>query len=206
MDGFGESGVGLFGPVVGELVVVAIGEVVRGGVSEEGLGEVEADAEAACVHRCFLHCFGGRAGVPVAVEEFGRSGQIVGHPPVGSGPGESVVQQSVAVLGKGGGRGQGLGVEGVRDGEGAAGEHFPRAVVRVLRAGCGQGRVLVGVLRPEGAQDQNRRALRADQQLVHGRCDLLTDRPVTEIVLGFVQPHHRTGPDTVEVFQGGLRA
>lgn len=51
MDRAGEGGEGCFGPVFGELVVVVIGEVVDGGIDEEGLREVEPDAEAAGVHR-----------------------------------------------------------------------------------------------------------------------------------------------------------
>jgi hypothetical protein len=83
---FGEFGVGLFRPVVGQLVVVDLAETVGGGVGEEGLGKVEADAEAAGVQRRLQYRRGGRAGVLIAVEGFGGAGQVLGHPPVGTRP------------------------------------------------------------------------------------------------------------------------
>lgn len=121
-------------------------------------------------------------------EEFGGTSQVLGDAPVGVGAGEGVGQQPVAALGEGGCRGQGWGVEGIRDGQGAASEQFPYPAVRIVPARRGQGRVLVGVFGPERAQHEDRPALRGDQQVVHGRCDLLTDRPVPDVVLGLVQP------------------
>ncbi|MEU8033996.1 hypothetical protein AB0C13_36265 [Streptomyces sp. NPDC049099] len=122
MDRFGEFGECCFCPVVGELVVVRLAEVVGGGVGEEGLWEIEADAEAARVHRCFQQRFGRRACVLVAGEELGGAGKVLGDASVGVGSGEGVGQQSVTGLGEGGRRGQGRGVEGIRNGQGAAGE------------------------------------------------------------------------------------
>lgn len=48
----GEFGVGTLRPVLRELVVVGLGEIGGGGVGKENLRQVEANAEAACVHCC----------------------------------------------------------------------------------------------------------------------------------------------------------
>ncbi|MFF7127208.1 hypothetical protein [Streptomyces sp. NPDC008240] len=164
MDRFGEFGEGGFGPVVGELVVVALAEVVGGGVGEEGLREVEADAEAAGVHRRFQQRFGGRACVLVAGEEFGGTGQVLGDPPVGVGAGEGVGQQPVTALGESSRCGLGRSVKGIRDADAhsAAGEQFSCPTVRILPAG-GQCHVLACVFGPERAQYEDRPALRTDQ-------------------------------------------
>ncbi len=113
MDRLGEFGVCLFCPTVGELVVVALAEVVSGGISKEGLGEVQADAEAARVHRCLQHCLGGWAGMLVAAEELGSTGQVLGDPAVGVCTGEGVGQQPVATLGESHGRSQSRGVKSI---------------------------------------------------------------------------------------------
>ncbi|WP_326613448.1 hypothetical protein OG949_34685 [Streptomyces scopuliridis] len=202
VDGFSEFGEGGFGPVVGEFVVFDLAEVVGGGVGEEAVGEVGADAEVACVHRRFQHRFGGRAGVLVAVEEFGRAGQVLGHPPVDASPGEGIAQQPVTTLGEDFGRRQGVGVERVWDGHGAAGEQFPDPAVRIL-CSHGHDRELAGVVGPERAQHEDRSTLRANQQVVDRRRDRLTCRPVAQVVLGLVQPHHRARPHAVQVLQRG---
>ncbi|MGW3513614.1 hypothetical protein [Streptomyces sp. NPDC000994] len=90
MDGAGESGEGGFGPVFGELVVVVVGEVVGGGIDEEGLWEVGADAEAAGVHRGFQQGSDRRDAVFVAAHEFGCTGEVLGDPTVDVGAGESL--------------------------------------------------------------------------------------------------------------------
>ncbi|MGW1675572.1 hypothetical protein [Streptomyces sp. NPDC002324] len=46
VDQFGKFGVGALCPVVGEVVVVDVGEVVGDGVGQKDLREVETDAEA----------------------------------------------------------------------------------------------------------------------------------------------------------------
>ncbi|MEU8030669.1 hypothetical protein AB0C13_18795 [Streptomyces sp. NPDC049099] len=141
VDLLGEFGVGLFGPVVAELVVVVIAEVVGGGVGQEGLGEVEADAESAGVHRRFQQCAGGGlAGLFVAAQEFGGSGQVLSDPAALPVAGEGVGQQSVALLGKSRRGGQGLGVERVGDALRAPSQQFPHPAVRIIPTRFGQGR------------------------------------------------------------------
>ncbi|MET8586926.1 hypothetical protein ABZX39_39630, partial [Streptomyces collinus] len=62
MNRFGDFGEGGFGTVVDELVI-ALAEVVGGGVGAEGLEEVETDAEAAGAHRGFQRGFAHRRGL-----------------------------------------------------------------------------------------------------------------------------------------------
>ncbi|MFJ1975583.1 hypothetical protein ACIO93_44145 [Streptomyces sp. NPDC087903] len=60
-----------------------VGEVAGCGVGEEGLGEVEADAEATRVHRRFQHRFDGRAGVRAGRVGSGRRDATAAAPGVG---------------------------------------------------------------------------------------------------------------------------
>ncbi|MFF8029016.1 transposase [Streptomyces sp. NPDC007896] len=90
VDGEGESGEGGFGPVISELVVVVVGEVVGGGIDEERLREVESDAEAAGVHRGLQKGSDGRCPLFVAAHQFGRASEVLGDPSVGVGAGEGV--------------------------------------------------------------------------------------------------------------------
>ncbi len=206
VDRLGEFGVGGFGPVVGELVVVVLAEVAGGGVGEKGVPEVEADAESTRVHRCFQQGSCGRGGLFVAAQQFRGAGQVLGHSAVIPGAGEGVGQQPVTVLGESGGRGQGARVEGVGDGQRVAGQQFPGPAVGIVSAWSGQGRVLVGVLGPQRAQHQHRPALLITQQSVHGRRDQLADSWVAKVVLSLVQPHHRPRSDLLQLLQRGLRA
>ncbi|MET9127002.1 helix-turn-helix domain-containing protein [Streptomyces sp. NPDC004528] len=205
VDLFGEFGVGLLGPVVAELVVVVITEIVGGGVGEECLWEVEAHAEAAGVHRHLQQCAGGGlAGLFVAAQEFGGSGQILRDPTGVLAAGEGVGQQTITLRGQGHRGGQRRGVERVGNAHRVAGQQFPRPAVRISHVRFRQGGVVVGVLGPQRAQHQDRAALLVDQQLVHGGRDPLTDLRIAEVVLGLVQPHHRPRPHPVQVLQGGL--
>jgi hypothetical protein len=122
VDKLGEFGACLFCPTIGELVVVALAEVVSGGISEEGLGEVQADAEAACVHSGLQHCLGGWASMLVAVEELGSTGQVLGDPAVRVCTGEGVGQQPVTIFGESLGRGQSRGIESIGYCQEVAGE------------------------------------------------------------------------------------
>ena len=90
MDRASEVGEGLFSPVLGELVVVVVGQVVDGGIDQERLGQVQAHPEAAGVHGRLQHRPGRRGAVLVAAQQFGCAGQVPGHPPIGVGAGEGV--------------------------------------------------------------------------------------------------------------------
>ncbi|MBB4902643.1 hypothetical protein FHS37_006740 [Streptomyces griseostramineus] len=199
----GEFGVDLLCPVLGELVPVGVVEVVGGGVGEEDLRQVQADTETTGVHRRLKECLGGRAGGAVALQERGASGEVLRKTSVGTDAGEGVGQQPVTALGQRSRRGQGAGVEGVGDAHSASGEQLPHPTVRIRPTGSGQGGVLLDVVRPERAQHEDRPALRADQQVVHGRSDLLTGRPVTQVVLGLIQPYDRARADPVHVLKSG---
>ncbi|GLV88430.1 hypothetical protein Slala03_81190 [Streptomyces lavendulae subsp. lavendulae] len=206
VDEGGEFGEGLLGPVVGELVVVGVGEVVGGGVGEEGLGEVEADTEAAGVHRHFQYRCGGRGRVSVAVEEFGGAGEVLGDPPASARTAEGVGEKPVPALGESGRGGQRRSIERLGNGQHAAGQQLPYPAVRIFPSRRGQGCVPGGVLGPERAQHQDRPAFRPHEQLVHGSRDPLARRVVAEVVLGLVQPHHGARRDTRQVLQSVLGA
>ncbi|MFJ2397269.1 hypothetical protein ACIOTI_31500 [Streptomyces sp. NPDC087843] len=61
----------------------------------------------------------------------GCAGQVLGHASIGSGAGEGVGHLLITALGEDGGRGQSLVVEGIGDGQGAAGEQFPHLAIRI---------------------------------------------------------------------------
>ncbi|WP_395100508.1 hypothetical protein ACGRHW_40865 [Streptomyces noursei] len=134
----------------------------------------------------------------VAAEQFGGSCEVLGDPSVSADSGKGVGEQQVAVFREGGCGVQCFFVEGLRDGDGASGEEFPDPAVRVRSARDRQGCVLVGVFGPEGAQDEDRSAVAVGEECVEGSRDLFADMGVAEVVLGLVEPHHRTRGDAVE--------
>ncbi|MBX7554196.1 hypothetical protein ABZX95_40375 [Streptomyces sp. NPDC004232] len=73
-----------------------VGEVVGGGIDEEGLWKVESGAEATDVHRDLQQGFDGRGALFVAAHEFGCAREVLGDPAVGAGTGEGVCQERVA--------------------------------------------------------------------------------------------------------------
>ncbi len=167
---------------------------------------MEADAEAARVHRRLQHSSGRRGRPFVAVEQLGGPGQVLSHSPVGAGAGEGIGQQPVTVPGEGRRGGQRLCVKRVGDGQRAAGQEFPNPAVRVFPTRGGHGGVAGGVLGPEGAEHQHRTAFRGGEQAVECGGDALAGLAVAEVVLGFVQPHHSFRSDTVQVIESGLGA
>ncbi|MGT2530864.1 hypothetical protein ACU4GG_30215 [Streptomyces nojiriensis] len=204
VDRSGEVGVRRLRPVIFEFVEVTVAEVVAGGVGEEHLRQMKAHAEAACVDCGIEQCPGSRSGLLVAAQQRRGSRQVLCHPPVSARPGEAVRQQRIALLGEGGRRAQCFRVEGVRDGEGAAGEQFPHSAVGIRLTRGRHGCVPVGVLRPESPQDEYRLAVGVGQQAVHGGCDPLARSGVAEVVLGLVEPHHSVGLHTLDVAECGV--
>ncbi|WP_349307797.1 hypothetical protein [Streptomyces sp. HNM0645] len=81
---------------------------------------MEADTEAVGVHRQLQHRCGGRGRVPVAVEEFGGTGEVLGEAPVGARTAEGASQKPVPALGKSGRGGQRRSVERLGNGQHAA--------------------------------------------------------------------------------------
>ncbi|MFD8220262.1 hypothetical protein ACFV2U_42975 [Streptomyces sp. NPDC059697] len=77
MDGTGKFRICLFSPVIAEVVEVLVAQVVGRGVGDECLGEVEADAEAAGVHRRLQDRARGRRDGLVTVEEFRGADKIL---------------------------------------------------------------------------------------------------------------------------------
>ncbi len=90
VDQLGEFSEGLLDPVLGELVVFSVIEIVGGSVGEKCLRQVEANAQAARVHRRLQHSSGRRGRPFVAVEQLGGTGQVLSHSPVGVGAGEGI--------------------------------------------------------------------------------------------------------------------
>lgn len=159
------------------------------------------------VHRCFQkRAGGGLAGLFVAAQEFGSSGQVLGDPAAVPVAGEGIGQQNVPLLGKGRRGGQGRGVERVGDAHGVSGHQFPHQAVRIVSVRFGRGGVVVCVLGPQRAQDQDRAAFLVEQQLAHRRRNPFAEPPVAEVVLCLVQPHHRPRPDPVQVLKCGFGA
>lgn len=206
MDGAGQLGEGGLRPVVAEIPVVAVTQVVGRGVDQECLRQVQPRAKAAGVHRGLRDGPGGRRAVFVAAQEFGGTGQVLCHLPVDACPGEGVGQQLIAVLGQYGCGPQRLRVEAVGDGEGASGQELADPAVLIRPAGCGQGGVLALVLGPHGPQDQDGCPAGVGQQGVHGGRDALAGQGVAEVVLCLVQPHDGARADALEVLQCGVGA
>ncbi|GGX21308.1 hypothetical protein GCM10010341_48350 [Streptomyces noursei] len=74
----------------------------------------------------------------------------------------------------------------------------------VAGAGVGEGRVLVGVLGPEGAQDEDRPAVGVGVEGVEGGRDPFAGLGVAEVVRGLVEPHHGVGSHAFEVVERGF--
>ncbi len=160
-------------PVLGELVVVVIGEVVGGGVDEEGLREVESDSETAGVHRGLEQSSDRRGAVFVAAQELRGAGEVLCDPSMGVRSREGIRDQPVTVPGERRGGTESLLVEDVGDRNGASGQELPDPAVRVGLTGAGQNGVRVGVLGPQGAQDEDRSTLRLCEKRPEGRRDPL---------------------------------
>ncbi|MFF0831610.1 hypothetical protein ACFYWF_01365 [Streptomyces sp. NPDC003344] len=102
MDEVSEFGKGCFRPVVGEIVVVGVAEVVDSGICKKRLRQVQSDAEAAGIHRNFQHRPSRRRAEFVSLQQLGYAGQVLSYLPVGGSPSEGVGQMPVSVLCQGG--------------------------------------------------------------------------------------------------------
>jgi hypothetical protein len=140
----------------------------------------------------------------VAAEEFRGASEVLGDASVGAGTGQGIEEQLVSGPGEVVGFPQCLAVEGFWHGVGASGEEFAGSAVRIGRAREGWFRVLIAVVGPEGAQDEDRSAVGVGKEAVEGGGDPLAVLGVAEVVLGLVEPHHRAGLDAFEVGNSGF--
>jgi hypothetical protein len=204
VDGAGKVCVGRFRPVVGELVPVAVSQIVGCGVGEERLRKMEPHTETPGVHRTFQQRPDGRGTVLVATQKFGSAGKILSNTPIGSSAGKGTRQQPVPLLGESCGSSKRGLVEGVRDCHGAASKQLPDPAVRVGASRSGDGTVLILILGPESSQDEDRPETVVGEKTMQGSSDAFTSQRVTEIVLGFVKPHHRMRRYAFKISERGL--
>lgn len=197
---FGKCGLD---PVLAQLVIVMIGEVVDRCVGEERLRKVKAHSEAARVHSCLQYCLGWRRAEFVAAKQFRSPGQVLRYPSIASGPGEGVRQRLIAAPCQSSCLAQRFLVEGVRNSNCASSQQLPHSAVWIGRVCVGAVRVRGGVLRPQCAQDQNG-TTRVSEEVVDCGSDPLPHQRVAEVVLSLVQPHHCVRLYPFKICKGGL--
>ncbi|MEV8450469.1 hypothetical protein [Streptomyces parvus] len=101
MDLFGEFGVRLLRPVLGELVPIAVVDIVDSRVGEESLRDVQADAEPAGIHCRFQYRPSHRAAVLVSLQERGPAREVLAQPPICPGTSQGVGQQHIVLCQQG---------------------------------------------------------------------------------------------------------
>ncbi|MER5381788.1 hypothetical protein ABT040_16115 [Streptomyces sp. NPDC002688] len=122
VDGQGKLSKRPFCPVRVEPVAIVFTEVIEGGVDEERLRQVEADPEAARIHRRFQHRPGGWRALLVAAEKFRRSRKILCDSSISRRALESGAQQPIAGSRESNCLAQRLLVEGIGNSDGPPGQ------------------------------------------------------------------------------------
>ncbi|KUN38754.1 hypothetical protein AQJ27_44030 [Streptomyces olivochromogenes] len=173
MNSAGEFGERGFRPVISEALEVTVIEVVECRFGKEGEGQMEANTEAAGIHRGFKQGPGSWAAVLIGAQEFGGASEVLCDPSAVGGPGEGLRQQLVSVHRELSGSRQRRGVENLGHGQRSSSQQLPHTAVRISAAGCRKGGVLPCVFGPERAEHKGRPSLRIGEEGVDRGGDLL---------------------------------
>ncbi|WP_328981109.1 hypothetical protein OG258_54950 [Streptomyces mirabilis] len=193
-------------PVLAELGMVVLTEVVDRGIHEEGLWKVQPHSETTRVHGDLQDRSRRGRTVLEPAQQLRRPREVLCHTPITASPAEGISQETVSIPSKSGRCPQSPLVEGFWDGEHAVSEQFPHSTMGVRGAGARQGSEPIRVLRPQSGQDEHWLAFVFSEQAVQGGCDPLAAFHGAEVVLSFVQPHHRERLYTHEIGESGLCA
>ncbi|MCX4920231.1 hypothetical protein [Streptomyces sp. NBC_00687] len=161
------------GPVLIEVGIVVLGEVVDRGIDKEGLWKVQTHSKATGIHSDFQDGPRGGGAMFKAAQQFWCTCEVLRYASVATRPSKGVGQESVAIPCKCGSRTQSSLVENFGDGECAVGKQFPYSAVEIRGAGTGQRCEPIRVLGPESAQDEHWPACVFCEQAVERGCDAL---------------------------------
>ena len=115
VDGMGKFSQRGLPPVLAELGVVVLTEVVDRSVQEKGLWKVQAHSETTRVHGDLQERFRSGRAVLEPAQQLRCPREVLCHTPVATGPAEGIRQEPVTIPGEGGSCAHSPGVEGFWD-------------------------------------------------------------------------------------------
>lgn len=141
----------------------------------------------------------------VLVDELRSSGEVLCDAPVGRAL-QCLEKQAVVLRGRPG-LVQRDSVKPVRHIDPAMVQERPDLRTRVLCAGCREGRIGVGVVGPQRAQDQDGASAQVlEERGERGGEPFPRALAGTKVVLGLVEPDHGSGADVLQFGEGGFGA